>query len=61
MQDLEQFQIDIIDKIFHSNDSATKIQRIGDINQSIYNSGKKVKIEADWQPRNQCILMIQIG
>lgn len=53
MQDLEQFQIDIIDKIFHSNDSATKIQRIGDINQSIYNSGKAVKIEADWQPRNQ--------
>jgi hypothetical protein len=51
MQDLEKFQIDIIDKIFHSDDSPTTIQRIGDINQAIYSSGKKVKDVADWQPR----------
>ena len=51
MQDLEEFQIDIIDKIFHSSESKTVIQRIGDINQSIYNSGKKVKVESDWKPR----------
>jgi superfamily I DNA/RNA helicase len=51
MQDLEEFQIDIIDKIFHGDDSSTIIQRIGDINQSIYNSGKKVKITADWRVR----------
>lgn len=56
MQDLEKFQIDIIDKIFLGEGSTTIIQRIGDINQSIYNSGKKVKVEADWQPRNQLYL-----
>jgi len=56
MQDLEKFQIDIIDKIFLGEGSTTVIQRIGDINQSIYNSGKKVKVEADWQPRNQLYL-----
>lgn len=53
MQDLEKYQIDIIDKIFIGESSSTVLQRIGDINQSIYNSGKKVKVEADWQPRNQ--------
>ncbi len=51
MQDLEKYQIDIIDKIFHSEESPTIIQRIGDINQAIYNSGKKVKIHADWEIR----------
>jgi len=56
MQDLEKFQIDFIDKIFFSITSPTIIQRIGDINQSIFNSGKKVKIQADWQPRNQMYL-----
>ena len=52
MQDLEKYQIDIIDKIFYSEESPTVIQRIGDINQSIYNSGKKVKVQANWEPRN---------
>jgi superfamily I DNA/RNA helicase len=52
MQDLEKFQIEIIDKIFVSDNSPTIIQRIGDINQAIYNSGRKVKDVADWQPRN---------
>ena len=56
MQDLEKFQIDFIDKVFLSEDSPTIIQRIGDINQSIYNSGKKVKVTSDWQPRNPMFL-----
>ena len=56
MQDLEGFQIEIIDKMFHSAESKTVLQRIGDINQSIYNSGKKVKVEADWIPRNPMYL-----
>jgi len=51
MQDLEEYQIDIIEKIFFTEKSPTVIQRIGDINQSIYNSGKKVKVQADWQVR----------
>jgi DNA helicase-2/ATP-dependent DNA helicase PcrA len=49
MQDLEKYQIDIIDDIFFSKESKTIIQRIGDPNQSIYN---KVKDECDWKPRN---------
>lgn len=52
MQDLEASQIKIIDDIFYDENSKTVIQRIGDINQSIYSSGKKVKIECDWKPRN---------
>lgn len=51
MQDLEGFQIKIIDDIFFSESSKTIIQRIGDINQSIYSSGKKIKVECDWKPR----------
>lgn len=49
MQDLEKYQINIIDDIFLSKESKTIIQRIGDPNQSIYN---KVKDECDWKPRN---------
>ncbi len=56
MQDLEKFQIDIIDKIFLGENSSTVIQRIGDINQAIYNSGTSVKVKADWVPRNQMYL-----
>ena len=51
MQDLETFQIDIIDKIFQNDDSTTIMQRVGDINQAIYNPGKKIKIECDWKTR----------
>ncbi|WP_310556826.1 UvrD-helicase domain-containing protein [Flavobacterium sp.] len=51
MQDLEEFQINIIDNIFFSETSKTVIQRIGDVNQSIYSSGKKIKVECDWKPR----------
>ncbi len=56
MQDLEKFQIDLIDSIFFSESSATTIQRIGDINQSIYNSGKNIKDNCDWNPRNPIYL-----
>lgn len=52
MQDLEASQIKIIDDIFYDENLPTVIQRVGDINQSIYSSGKKVKIECDWKPRN---------
>ena len=47
MQDLEKLQIDLIDNIFYSESSQTVIQRIGDINQSIYNSGKNIKDNCD--------------
>jgi len=56
MQDLEKFQIDVIDNIFFADNSPTIIQRIGDINQSIYNSGKNIKDNCDWIPRNQIYL-----
>lgn len=51
MQDLESFQIDLIEDIFDNGKNTSIIQRIGDVNQAIYSSGKKVKISADWQPR----------
>ncbi|MDY0986093.1 DNA-dependent helicase II [Flavobacterium sp. ACN2] len=53
MQDLEEYQIDIIDNIFFTEKSKTIIQRIGDPNQSIYN---RVKDECDWKPRNASYL-----
>jgi DNA helicase-2/ATP-dependent DNA helicase PcrA len=56
MQDLEKYQIDIIDEIFFEENSKSVIQRIGDINQSIYNSSKKVKIECDWKTRREMYL-----
>lgn len=49
MQDLEKYQIEIIDNIFFNKESKTIIQRIGDPNQSIYN---RVKEDCDWKPRN---------
>ncbi|MBE9577414.1 UvrD-helicase domain-containing protein [Flavobacterium proteolyticum] len=57
MQDLEKYQIDIIENIFNENNSKTIIQRIGDPNQAIYNSNsKKVKIECDWKERKPLFL-----
>ncbi|MFY7846656.1 UvrD-helicase domain-containing protein [Chryseobacterium gambrini] len=50
MQDLEDFQINIIDNTFFGNSSQTIIQRIGDKNQSIYNS---VKENCDWITRQE--------
>lgn len=57
-QDLEKYQLDIIESIFNTNESTCVIQRIGDINQSIYNSGKSIKVECDWKPRNPLPLNI---
>lgn len=56
MQDLEKFQIDIIENIFSEKNSKTVIQRVGDPNQAIYNSSKKVKIECDWKERKPLFL-----
>lgn len=56
MQDLEKKQISIIDKIFYSDDSTTIMQRIGDVNQAIYNSGKSVKDKCEWETRNESYL-----
>lgn len=53
MQDLEDFQIKLIDNIFFENNSSTVVQRIGDKNQAIYNSGKKVKEDCDWKTRQE--------
>lgn len=53
MQDLEEYQIKIIDDIFFTKDSKTTIQRIGDKNQAIYDSGKTVKQVCDWKTREQ--------
>ncbi|WP_445458222.1 UvrD-helicase domain-containing protein [Flavobacterium sp. HNIBRBA15423] len=50
MQDLEEFQIKIIDHIFFTNKSTTVIQRLGDKNQSIYNT---VKEKCDWETRQE--------
>ena len=50
-QDLDKYQLDIIDSIFFTSDSKTVIQRVGDINQAIYSAGKKVKVECDWISR----------
>ncbi len=51
MQDLQQHQVDIIDKIFFNTGSTSVIQRIGDKNQAIYSSSKKVKVESVWKTR----------
>ncbi len=50
MQDLEEFQIQIIDDIFFNNETKTVVQRIGDKNQSIYNS---VRENCDWITREE--------
>jgi superfamily I DNA/RNA helicase len=58
MQDLEKYQIDIIENVFNENNSKTIIQRIGDPNQAIYNSNsKKVKIECDWKERKKSLYL----
>ncbi|ENX65000.1 hypothetical protein F884_01249 [Acinetobacter sp. CIP 102143] len=49
MQDMDTHQYELIEKIFtENNDTNTIIQRIGDKNQSIYNS---IKAESIWQDR----------
>ncbi|MCF0038698.1 UvrD-helicase domain-containing protein [Dyadobacter fanqingshengii] len=51
MQDLEANQISLIESVFRDSPRTT-VQRIGDVNQAIYGSGKKVKITCDWKPRD---------
>lgn len=53
MQDLEKHQIDIIDNIFYEEKSTNIIQRIGDKNQAIYSSTKKMKDFSVWKSRNE--------
>jgi hypothetical protein len=49
MQDMETHQYSLLEKIFYDNgNSISKIQRIGDKNQAIYNSVKAIDI---WQDR----------
>lgn len=50
-QDLDNNQIAIIDNVFFTEESKTVIQRVGDINQAIYSTSKKVKVECDWISR----------
>lgn len=50
MQDMDNHQYELIEKIFYNNsNSLSIIQRIGDKNQSIYNT---VKIDSIWQDRD---------
>jgi ATP-dependent DNA helicase UvrD/PcrA len=56
MQDLDKHQIDIIDKVFYTEDSKSIIQRIGDKNQAIYSSGNKILIECEWKTRNEMVI-----
>ncbi|XOV91513.1 MAG: UvrD-helicase domain-containing protein [Bacteroidota bacterium] len=53
MQDLDDYQIQIIDDVFFQEGSKTIIQRIGDKNQAIYSSGTTVKEECDWKTREE--------
>lgn len=55
-QDLDKYQLDIIDSIFATKDSECILQRIGDVNQSIYNSTRLDKAECDWKPRKPLYL-----
>ena len=55
-QDLEQFQLDLIDTIFFHEHSTSIIQRIGDLNQSIYSSEKTEKTVCDWIVRDPMYL-----
>ena len=61
MQDLEKFQIDIIENIFSEKNSKTVIQRIGDPNQAIYNSSKKLKLNVIGKKENHFFLKVLIA
>lgn len=53
MQDMDTYQYDIIEKVFYNDgNSGSIIQRIGDKNQSIYNSVKEGNI---WQDRQNIL------
>ena len=48
-QDLQEHQLDIVDQLF--NDESVCLQRIGDINQSIFHAGIS-STDCIWNPRN---------
>lgn len=50
MQDMGQHQYELIEKLFHRNNCDCILQRVGDINQSIYNLGKS-DTNSIWQQR----------
>lgn len=53
MQDMDTHQYNLIESIFYDEgNSISKIQRIGDKNQAIYNS---VKVNEIWQSRSQVL------
>lgn len=52
MQDMDTHQYNLLEKIFYDEgNSITKIQRIGDRNQAIYNASTNVKTNEVWQLR----------
>ncbi|MGP9691667.1 UvrD-helicase domain-containing protein [Psychrobacter sp. AOP30-A2-5] len=50
MQDMGQHQYELIEKLFHRNNCDCILQRVGDINQAIYNLGKS-DANSIWQQR----------
>jgi DNA helicase-2/ATP-dependent DNA helicase PcrA len=52
-QDLDENQLDIIDKVFLHSSSTTRIQRIGDKNQAIYSSGTSFSVHCNWKTRGE--------
>ena len=53
MQDLQEHQIGILDMLILSEGNSMTFQRIGDKNQAIYNSSRKVTVESIWQTREE--------
>lgn len=52
MQDMDTHQYNLLEKVFYDEgNSLSKIQRIGDRNQAIYNSSNNVKTNEVWQLR----------
>lgn len=56
MQDMDNNQHNILEKIFYDNgNSSSNYQRIGDINQAIYSGGTNFKINNVWNPRKETL------
>ncbi len=54
MQDLDLHQSRILENIFYSKDSISLFQRIGDINQAIYN-GYQIHVDEVWNTRDKIL------
>lgn len=52
MQDMGKHQYELLEKLFHQNNSDIVLQRIGDINQAIYNLGK-IESSCSWEYRDE--------